>query len=356
MINVVNGRDLTASHVAAWEELRISNPNLRSPYFSPSFTRLVAAVRTDVRVAIIGGSSDPTAFFPFQVGPWRRGRPVGGALSDYHGLIASQDYALAIPELIADSGLAEWGFDHVPADQEAFAPYATSRSYSPYMDLELGYAAYCEQVRANGSKQVNKVGTLQRKLEREQGSLRFVMDSTDGHLLARLMALKSEQYRESGIADAFAHDWIPKLLAAIHATREDDFAGILSALYLGEEPIALHFGMRSKDVLHYWFPAYLPDYAKFSPGLILLLQMAEAAPACGIRQIDLGKGSTLYKQRLMSGKTELLEGSINTPSLLKHCRSAFSAFEQCMSKMPAKGLRTLPARLRGRMGRRRRFK
>ena len=355
MIKVIDARDLTTRHTAAWEEIRASNPNLRSPYFSPSFTRLVAAVRTDVRVAIIGKSSDPTAFFPFQVGRWRLGRPVGGALSDYHGPIASHDLALDIPELIARCGLAVWDFDHVPVAQREFAPHAKVQSHSPYMDLKRGYEAYCEQVRASGSKQVNKIGTLFRKLEREQGSLRFVMDTTDDLLLTRLMALKSDQYRESGTVDAFAYGWTRQLLRAIHETKEDGFAGLLSALYLGDEPIALHFGMRSKDIIHYWFPVYSANYAKFSPGLILLLKMAEQAPACRIRQIDLGKGDTMYKQRLMSGKTELLEGSVETPSLVKHCRSALSAWEKCMAKIPVQGLRTLPSRLQGRMERRRRF-
>lgn len=356
-IKVIDAQDLTARHLAAWEEIRGSSTHLRSPYFSPWFTRLVACARKDVRVAILGDEQDPTAFFPFQVGRWRLGRPVGGPFSDYHGPIAAPEAAIDAHALITACGLAAWDFDHLPAANKSFAACAKVRSFSPYMDLTRGYEDYCEQVRASGSKQIVKVGTLRRKLERELGEPRFVMDvAGDDGLLERLMAIKSAQYRESQIVDAFAYPWTRSLLRLINGVREGDFAGVLSALYLGDDPIAIHFGMRSRDVLHYWFPVYSAEHSRFSPGLILLLKMAEHANASGIRHIELGKGESLYKQRLMSGQTDLLEGTVETPSLLAGFRKAFAVWERCMANVPIRGLRDLPSRVRGRMVRKRRYR
>jgi CelD/BcsL family acetyltransferase involved in cellulose biosynthesis len=48
--------------------------------------------------------------------------------------------------------------------------------------------------------------------------------------------------------------------------------------------------MRSKTLWHYWFTAYDPAFAKYSPGTILLLQMAERASELGISAIDMGRG------------------------------------------------------------------
>jgi CelD/BcsL family acetyltransferase involved in cellulose biosynthesis len=88
---------------------------------------------------------------------------------------------------------------------------------------------------------------------------------------------------------------------------------MLSLLYAGERLVAGHFGMRGQSVWHYWFPAYDPKMAKYSPGLILLLKMAEHAPSLGVRTIDLGKGMSLYKQRLMNASVPLASGRVESP-------------------------------------------
>ena len=88
------------------------------------------------------------------------------------------------------------------------------------------------------------------------------------------------------------------------------FAGMLSLLYAGKRLVAGHFGMRGRFAWHYWFPAYDPEMAKYSPGLILLLKMAEHAPSLGVRTIDLGLGMSLYKQRLMNASVPLAGGSV----------------------------------------------
>ncbi len=67
--------------------------------------------------------------------------------------------------------------------------------------------------------------------------------------------------------------------------------------------------------MHYWFPAYEPAFAKFSVGIILLLRMLEAAAAQDVCTLDLGKGESQYKQRLMTGSIALSEGLARVPSI-----------------------------------------
>jgi CelD/BcsL family acetyltransferase involved in cellulose biosynthesis len=96
---------------------------------------------------------------------------------------------------------------------------------------------------------------------------------------------------------------------------------MLSLLYAGETLVAGHFGMRSSTVWHYWFPAYDRQFARFSPGLALLLKMAQHAEELGLRCIDLGTGMSLYKKRLMNASVSVAEGSIERPSCLLFTRS-----------------------------------
>jgi CelD/BcsL family acetyltransferase involved in cellulose biosynthesis len=96
---------------------------------------------------------------------------------------------------------------------------------------------------------------------------------------------------------------------------------MLSLLYAGNRLVALHFGLRSDSLLHSWFPAHDPQMADYSPGLILLLRLAEHASSLGISTIDLGKGMYEHKQRFMNASVTLASGSVELASWL-HTRRA----------------------------------
>ena len=81
--------ELDAALVEAWRSIQRVEERLESPYFCPEFTRLVGSVRDDVRIVVIENDGRPVGFFPHQRAPWGRGKPVGGPLSDYHGVIAA---------------------------------------------------------------------------------------------------------------------------------------------------------------------------------------------------------------------------------------------------------------------------
>lgn len=133
-------------------------------------------------------------------------------------------------------------------------------------------------------------------------------DERDPRALATLMEWKSAQYRRTGRSDRFSHAWITRLVQQLFHTSSEPFAGILSVLYAGGQPVAAHFGLRSERVLACWFPAYDPAFAKFSPGLILHLRMAEAAAADGIAYLDLGRGQKEYKDSLKTRELTVHEG------------------------------------------------
>jgi CelD/BcsL family acetyltransferase involved in cellulose biosynthesis len=255
-------------------------------------------------------------------------------LSDFHGIVAAPAFTCDPRDLLAACGLSAWDFDHLLAAQTMFEPYHHSKTGSPFLDVSKGYEEYAAERRRAGSEQIKKNGTLRRKFEREIGPLRFEAHCPDPAMLERLMRLKSEQYATTGVDDIFAERWVRHVLAEIHAAQSPTFAGMLSVLYANDEPAAVHFGMRSDTVWHYWFPAYEPRFSHYSPGLILLLEIAQCAPAIGLKSIDLGKGETLYKQRLMSGEIPLAEGSVERPSFATVTRRLRRSFRSMVRNSP----------------------
>jgi CelD/BcsL family acetyltransferase involved in cellulose biosynthesis len=312
-VSLIPGHELSDDLARVWIGLQQTNPDLSSPYFHPEFTKVIAAVRHDVEVAALESDGKIVAFLPFQREQPAVGGPVGGIISDYHGLICAHDFRFVPSELLKQSRLIAWDFDHLPTSQLSFTPFHSTIDASPQIHLSRGYHAYVQQRRAAGSDQIKKIGNLIRRVEREIGPLRFVADSTDAASLESVLAWKSLQYRQSGKPDLFAPGWIREAVQRIFTTRTDGCSGILSLLYAGDRLVAGHFGIRSQQAWHYWFPSYDKEAAKYSPGLILLEKMAEHAPAIGVSIIDLGKGMSFYKERLMNSNSPLASGRLESP-------------------------------------------
>jgi CelD/BcsL family acetyltransferase involved in cellulose biosynthesis len=212
--------------------------------------------------------------------------------------------------------LAVWQFDHLVGETQRIAPHVSARAPSPTIELSAGYERYIAGRRDAGTAYVRKTEGLARKLEREHGGLIFTLHHPGDELMAQLISWKREQYMRAGTADAFGVPWTTNLLRNIAGTETADFSGQLSVLRVGDRMVAAHMGMRSREVMHYWFPAYDPAFGKFSVGIILLLRMAAVLSGMGIQRIDLGKGDSPYKQRLMTGAIEVSEGAVELPSLL----------------------------------------
>ena len=306
-VTVMPAGDLAPPELARWAELQRASPLYRSPFFRPEFTLAVARVR-DVRVAVIEDSGSVAGFLPFELGRARQGRPVGWPFSDYHGVVLDGAATVDPRALVRASGLATWSFDHLPAGMASFEPYVFGLGRSPYLDLSEGFETYLAGRRARSDVR----GALRkaRKLAREVGPLRFVPESDDRDLLAQTIDWKRRQYAETGVRDVLAETSGRDLLAHVHAARGTDFAGVLSVLHAGDVVAGLHLGLRSGHVWHSWFPVYNPELERYSPGLVLMLELAAVAPALGIGEIDLGKGEARYKQALATGTVPLHEGCV----------------------------------------------
>lgn len=324
-ITVHRPGELTSADRVAWTALQSKahlngSPDLANPFLSPEFTLAVGHERRGVRIAVMRDDEGPAAFFPFQRSITGVGRAIGLGVSDCQGLVHRPGLTWDARELLRACGLVVWEFDHLVSGQGPFAAGVTGTFPSPVLDLEQGYETYLRQLRARSPKFVRSTHAKGRRLGRDHGELRYVHDERDPGVLRTLMRWKSAQYRRTGRSDRFAHDWITQLVFRLFHSRSDSFAGVLSVLYAGDVPVAAHFGLRSERVLVCWFPAYDTAYAKYSPGLLLHLHMAEAAAADGIAHLDLGRGQKQYKDSLKTRELCVSEGWVATrhPVALGH--------------------------------------
>ncbi|MFG2643759.1 GNAT family N-acetyltransferase [Streptomyces sp. NPDC048370] len=314
-MQIVAPGELAAREVEAWRELRGKSGAPENPFMGPEFTQAVAAVRARVRVAVWWEDGEAVGFFPYEKGPFGHGRAVGLGVSDCQGAVLRTGLAPSPRALLRLCGLSAWEFDNLEEGQPAFLGVAGEAFASPVIDVGDGYAAYEDLLRVQSPKFLKTTLAKERRLGRQVGPVRFVFDERDPAALRTLMEWKSAQYRRTGRRDRFAKEWISGLVRHLHALREPGCSGVLSVLYAGERPIAAHFGLRSRTVLSCWFPSYDPEFAKFSPGLVLHLRMAEAAADAGIGVLDLGRGDAEYKDALKTGELTVYEGSVTRPGL-----------------------------------------
>jgi CelD/BcsL family acetyltransferase involved in cellulose biosynthesis len=310
-MRVLDACDLPDSVVDAWSELQLAEPTLASPFLRPEFTTIVAAARAHVHVAVLEGGG----FFPFQRGRLGAGLPVGSRLSDYQGLVAPPDTNVRATKLLEECSLSTWEFDGVVAKQEAFRPYHQLTRDSPIIDVGAGYEAYAASRAEVGSAVLEDAARASKRLARDVGPLRFEPHVADAKTLQLLLEWKAAQYARTGAFDIFELEWVRDVVRRAHGAASPTFGGMLSVLFAAGEPVAAHLGLRSATIWHSWLPAYDPARARYSPGIILLVEMAKTASELGLRAIDLGKGDAFYKSRLANSAVTVASGVVERPSL-----------------------------------------
>ena len=172
-VRLIPAEQLTPAHVAAWAGIQRADAALDSPYFRPEFTQAVASVREGVEVGVLEEAGEPIGFFPFQRGRGNVAQPVGGRMSDFHGVIVASDTAWDPRQLLRECGLAAWHFNHLVAGQEPLRPYHWTVAPSPYVDLSRGWEGFrADQLAAHRSSFKRAMEKLRRAQRRGRAAAR----------------------------------------------------------------------------------------------------------------------------------------------------------------------------------------
>ncbi|MER7520322.1 GNAT family N-acetyltransferase [Streptomyces sp. NPDC126499] len=310
VITVLRPTDLGPAEADAWRGMLDDGAVPANPFLSPEFARAVGLRRPAARVAVLTEAGRPVGFFPFERRPLGLGRPIGDGICDAQGLVHSARLTTWDTDaLLRACRLYAWQFDHLTTGQGPFEAGITHRAGSPVIDLS-GVAEGRDLLAHCSVKFLRDARAKERRLARRVGDVRFVFDESDPNALTTLMAWKSAQYLATGRPDLFARPWAAETLRELHGTRSPACSGVLSVLYAGDRPVAFHFGLRSQHMLCHWFPAYDRELATFSPGLLHLRKLVEAAAAEGLSRIDLGKDDYAWKTSVKTGDAPVAEGQV----------------------------------------------
>jgi len=333
-LTVIPALDLTDAHRARWRQLQTANPACAGPHFNVEFVQAVAEVRDGIEVAVISDHGVPSGFVPYRRTNGNVGRPLADNFSDFQGGIVPPGTSWLADELVQQCDLRAFRFSNVPETCQLFEPFVWQRKEASYIDLSGGFEAYRSARRQAGSDEIQEALRKSRKVQREVGPLRFEPRSTDATMFRTLIDWKRAQLRALKLGDSFADPWVLPLLKRISETKSDQFQGMVSVLRAGDEILAINLGMQSRDIFHGWVTTYNRDFAKYSPGLIMVTQLAQYAEQTGIRRIEMGCGGEAFKKSLASGTRTLVTGSIDLRPVTRFATQGWMMVKEMLRDTP----------------------
>jgi len=342
---------LTSLELQRWRDIIRSSEHFHSPYFQPDFTLAVAACRDDVRVAVISERGRIAGFFPFQQSG-DEARPVGGQLSDAHGVIHDGSFPLVYRQLLRQCGLTAWHYHYQIAAQIPDRASGCQVEPAAVMNLTGGFDRYADRLESRNV--IRQADRKARKLAREHGEIRFSWNCLSDDVMRQLLNWKSAQYVDSGIADVFSFDWTRNLLRTLWRRTDSPLQGLLSVLTVADQPAAIHFGLRAGRVLHQWFPAYDPALRDYSPGIIHLLEMARHSESAGVEQIDLGR-ICHYKSRVATHTVDVAAGCHDLRPMRRMLRVGYQQTFDWLRRSPLRTVARVPGRMLRRLAEQRQF-
>ncbi len=300
--NVYTADTLPANVYRLWGIWHRNLEPFASPYYHPEFTRVVSRVRDDVRIAVFrDADAAPIGLLPFQQTGPRNATPIGGRLNDFHGIVTPFDMEFDTRSFLREAGIHSFAFHAANFHQRAFRESSFAALASHEIDLTDGADAWRAWARSRSST-LRRQDQKTRALQRHVGPVRFVFDSDREDHLERLIELKRQRYRSSETFDILGVPWCQQLLREMFRNRTNGFRPVLSELWAGQELIAVHFGMASDRVMHYWFPVYDPKFSRYSPGTLMLLTTIETV-GDQVRRIDLSYGDDPYKFKFANARS-----------------------------------------------------
>lgn len=342
-VDVLKPSELTPELVAAWRGFQAADPDLGSPFLTPEWAQVAEQARGpgQVRVAVAHAAGRPTAFLAARRGPFTA-VPPGAPLSDYQAIVGAPGADPA--PLLRALGVSRYDFTHAPASQTALAPGFRGEDESRMVDLTGGWEGVVASLKARGSDLARDVGKRWRRMDREAGRPTLVADDRDPEAFGCFVGWKREQYRHTRQTDVLAPAWTARLIRAVLDRREPAFLGRFSSLRIDGRIVAGLLTLQSGGVSHAWFIAHDPAFARFSPGMVLIVELTRVLAEAGGTEFDLGPGEYPFKQRLCDRTRGVGYGFVARPSPAAVFREAAYGLRSWAEAAPLGRASTLPAK------------
>ncbi len=348
-IDVVRPWELTAHAVERWAALQAADPTLETPFLSPHWARAVARAQgpstgdRGVRVAVLGGLSDPKGFLAARVGPFAA-MPAGAPMCDYQGLVAEPGLTIDPREIVQALGVGRLDFSHMLQGQTPFAPHIKGAQTSRIIDVSGGYAAYEAERRAAGISALKDIDKKRRKVEREIGPVRITAFSRSKGDFDQLVAWKQRAWRETGQTDLFEAGWPLRLVRQLFASRDPDFGGVLFTLHIGDALAAAQLDIRGGSTVHSWIIGHDPAFDRYSPGMMLFQDILRWMDDVPYSRLDLGAGDYRFKRELANHAVEVSHGFVGGLSAAAMLREAAYGLRRVAETLPLGPVSELPGK------------
>lgn len=312
--------DLTAEQLAAWRRYLAAH-RLPNPLNDPDYLASLAAVGRKISIILKEDPTGPVLFWPFEYRGKRAIEPAAKEVSDCSQLIVAPRERIDPQAVLRQAGLDTFHFHHLFETTAFDVPTFCYFSDPCYLiDLRQGWDAYARDLAARGSKLLTEGRRKFRKLQREVGPVRLELASPPEHL-DLLLQWKIAQLDRQGFQHRFDENWVATFMDHHLRQASDHVRGHLSALYAGNEPVALHYGTWGYGVVNSWVPAVNPHFRRYSPALLLYLELARHGERAGFSTMILGRGGNQTKLRLANATVANYVGAIptNAATRLQFC-------------------------------------
>ncbi|MFS2318508.1 GNAT family N-acetyltransferase [Maricaulis sp. D1M11] len=339
--------ELSAADKEQWNQWAAPSGQLISPYLRAEFAGTIARYRDDVRIAVLEQDGTTNGYFAHHTPQNGVLRPVGAPMSDYQGAVIRPGARAHPTDFLKATGSSAIVYDNWFCPLGGVKSARRERDGSVVVDLSAGADAYFSAQRSQFKDHFKKTARRLRAAERDFGPARVEIGDPCGSAFDQLVAWKRQQYRDTAKLDVMGIDWVMNVLDHLQQSSENGFGGLTAALWFGDRLAAVEFGIQADGVYHSWFPAYDPELAKYSPGLLLMHGIFEQAQDMGLNRVDLGRGGQHYKKYYASYEVPLDQGRVLTSGFAALAIYGWEAAEKAAQVMPER-VADIPARLRRR--------
>ncbi len=272
-----------------------------------------------LRIFLIKYKDDLVGIFPlmsccYSVGPFKVNilENIGSTYSDYSGAILAERHEEAIAAFlnhlckIKMDGNRALMISQIPHDSQfiillqrqliqlsdSFSFYKKIVTRSPYFYLPLDFKKFCGTI----SKKRKKNLRYALRSLRESHSIEYKVHNINDDLYHDLelffnLSLKRWSNSFSGQVEQRERAFFFDLANKFRANGWLD----LSFLFANNDLLSSVIGFNYNKKFYYSNQTYNPDYSKYSPGSIHLLQLIRKAIGCGTMEFDFLKGDEAYK-------------------------------------------------------------
>ncbi|MEN9856817.1 MAG: hypothetical protein RLZZ157_1943, partial [Pseudomonadota bacterium] len=197
-----------------------------------------------------------------------------------------------------------------------------------------GFDAWEAEQKNVSKKYFRNIGRCKRNLEADFNGLKYEFKEVDDRTLDWVMNQKNIQYARTGCHDVFHCGWTRQMVSALRQETRPDYGLRVGLLRHQDTILAAELCLIDKHSLHFWFPAYDPQFARYSPGAVLTYEIIRNESAAGFQMFDFGSGDEAYKSDMTTADSVCFDGHINRPlEVPQPLRPAFALLRSFMRRL-----------------------